>query len=75
MTLDVGETGVDRLKQRFDTRPRREYPNLWGQAAMASSLRDRIHRLPDQKTTLAHLPVQLCTPHFLVLPIYGRGSR
>ena len=24
-----------------DTRPRREYPNLWGQAAMASSLRDR----------------------------------
>ena len=45
-----------------------EYQNLWGQVAMASSVRDRIHRLPDQKITLTHLPAQLCTPHFLVLP-------
>ena len=38
---------------------------------MASSVRDRIHRLPDQKITLTHLPAQLCTPHFLVLPKYA----
>ena len=45
-----------------------KYQNPWGQAAMASSARDRIHRLPDQKIALTHLPAQLCTPHFLVLP-------
>ena len=42
---------------------------MWGQAAMASSIRDRIYRLPDQKITLTPLPAQSCTPHFLVLPV------
>ena len=37
---------------------------------MASSTRDWIHSLPDQKITLTHLPAQLCTSHFLVLPKY-----
>ena len=45
-----------------------EQQNPWGQAAMASSIRDRIYRLPDEKITLTPLPAQLCTPHFLVLP-------
>ena len=45
-----------------------KYQNLWGQAAMASSIRDRIHRLADQKITLTHLLAQLCTLPFLVLP-------
>ena len=43
-------------------------PLPWGQAAMASSIRDRIYRLPDEKITLTPLPAQLCTPHFLGLP-------
>ena len=54
---------------------KREYQKAWGgvqAAAIAASLRSGIHRLHDQKTTLAHLPVQLCTPRFLVLPLLGR---
>ena len=39
--------------------PKGKYQNPWGQAAMASSLRDWIHRLPDQKITLTHLPAQI----------------
>ena len=35
---------------------------------MVRSVRNRIHRLLDQKITLPHLPAQICTPHFLVLP-------
>ena len=35
---------------------------------MARSIRDPIHRLLDQKITLTHLPAQICTRHFLVLP-------
>ena len=50
-----------------------KHQNPWGQTAMASSIRDRIHRLPDQKITLTHLPAQLCTPHFLVLPSWRRN--
>ena len=45
----------------------RKDQHLWGQAAMASSIRDRIHRLPAQKITLTHLPAQICSPHFWVL--------
>ena len=50
--------------RRVRVLPRRKYQDLWGQAAMASSIRDRTHRLPDQKITLTHLPAQICTPHF-----------
>ena len=46
----------------------RKYQDLWGQAAMASSIRDRIHRLLDQKITLTYLPAQICTPHSWALP-------
>ena len=35
---------------------------------MASSIRDRIHRLRNQKTTLTHLPAQISRPRLLVLP-------
>ena len=41
-----------------------KYQNLWGQAAIVRSIRDRIHRLPDQKVTLTHLPAQICAHTF-----------
>ena len=39
-----------------------------GQAAMTSSIRDRIDRFPDEKITLTHLSAQLCIASILVLP-------
>ena len=48
-----------------------EYQKVWGGVhalAMATSIRNGIHRLHDQKTTHSHPPAQIGTPHFSVLP-------
>ena len=40
----------------------------WGSSGDGNLVRGGMHKLHDQKTKLAYLSAQICTPHLLALP-------